>query len=125
MNLPLEKIVIRRDVLAGFKLAYDRKYDTLFVRPEPPQSAISVAVTDQAWLRIDPDTLELVGVEIEDFARVFLENHPELLGGWEEWKLGGRSSGRPNGPTAFLHLLGDLLEQAFEQELQESRSRAG
>jgi hypothetical protein len=47
---------------------------------------VSFDVGGHLWLRFDPETHEVVGVEIEDFEKVFLVKFPELRAGWERDK---------------------------------------
>ena len=41
-------------------------------------------VDGEFWLRADPETGEVCGVEIEDFEAVYLKKHPELAVIWSE-----------------------------------------
>ena len=69
----------------AFELAYDPKWDVLFIREKVKRPALSLPV-ESAWLRYDPRTLEVLGVEIEDFEGAFLANHPNLRADWEQVK---------------------------------------
>ena len=71
---------------AAFKLSYDGKWDVLFIREEPKRAAVSLPVGQDAWLRYDPQTLEIVGAEVEDFEKAFLVRHPNLKADWEQIK---------------------------------------
>ena len=56
----------------GLFLVYDAALDTLFIEFGGPRAALSEHVVDNILLRIDPDTLHMVGVEIQDFFDDFL-----------------------------------------------------
>ncbi len=59
----------------GVYLVYDATLDTLFVQFGGPREALSEHVVDNVMLRIDPETLEIVGFEILDFFSDFLPNN--------------------------------------------------
>ncbi len=69
-----------------FLPSYDKKWDVLYVRQEPKQPAVSLPGANGVWFRYDPDTLKVVGIEIEDFEKVFLQIHPDLRPVWRQAK---------------------------------------
>ncbi|GEM_PF-4933317 len=69
-----------------FKMSYDKRRDILFLYSLPKRPAVSVDVGGHLWLRVDPSTGEMVGVEIEDYESVFLVKYPELKVGWASAK---------------------------------------
>ncbi len=72
--------------LGQFKRSYDKQRDILFVHLEPKRPAVSLDVGGYLWIRFDPETEEVVGVEIEDFEQVFLVKFPELRLMWKDLK---------------------------------------
>ncbi len=59
---------------------YDRRSDTLMVYFEGrPRPAISVVVDDHLSYRVDADTEEVVGFQIDDFLHEVVEQHPSFL----------------------------------------------
>jgi len=74
------------DAFTNFGRLYDKQRDILFLHQIPRRSALSLDVGGHYWLRFDPETGEVVGVEIEDFERVFLARYPELQAGWQDVK---------------------------------------
>lgn len=70
-----------RDEVAPF-FSYDDLADTLMVyfygKPEP---AISVPVEGSPYfyLRVDPESGEILGLQIEAFATKFIQEHPEFV----------------------------------------------
>lgn len=70
-----------RDNLLKFKVDYNKKRDIFIAYSEEERDAISIECDSQFWVRIDPNTGEILGIEIEDFERVFLKKHPEIKTG--------------------------------------------
>jgi hypothetical protein len=83
-EIPLESVVWKTELLLQFKVHYQKKYDTLQLRLEPARQAVNVDVAGEFWLRVDPETKEIVGVEIEDFTRGFLVRYPAFAPLWDE-----------------------------------------
>jgi hypothetical protein len=69
-----------------FILIYHSDDDTLFARPEPARPATSLDWDGELWVRVDPETGEILGLEIDDFETVFLKKHPDLAQAWQEVK---------------------------------------
>jgi uncharacterized protein YuzE len=72
--------------LKAFTPKYDAKRDVFFLRPSTPRPATSFDCDGELWLRVDVNTGEIVGIEIEDFEAVFLKRHPEVAQAWAECK---------------------------------------
>lgn len=62
----------------SFTVNYDAKIDSLFLQMKNPPPAISVDCEGLFWLRINPQNGEVVGVEIEDYRKIFLKRYQEL-----------------------------------------------
>ena len=66
-------------------VSYDRASDTLMVhfygrgRPAVSVPSPQPVARDFVFLRFDPETDELVGVQIEDFLDLYVPQHPESL----------------------------------------------
>ena len=70
--------------VSQWHLRYDEQQDTLYIWfGDRPRSAVSVDVDGAVWLRIAGDSNEVVGLEFEDFERVFLPRHPEIQASWQ------------------------------------------
>lgn len=74
---PEELVDANRDYLErvereGVQAIYDAKLDTLFVEFGGPKEALSEHLVDNIMLRVDPETLHIVGIEILDFFSDFL-----------------------------------------------------
>ena len=65
---------------------YNSDEDILFIRPEIPRPAVSYDLNGELWIRFDPETKEIIGLEIESFESVFLKQHPEIAKVWKTAK---------------------------------------
>ena len=65
---------------------YDRQRDRFVVVLAAPRPADSIERDEGVVLRVDPETSELVGIEIYDFRRTFVKAHPEARAAWAAWK---------------------------------------
>ena len=74
------------DRIKAFHLVYHDGEDVLFLQPDPPRPATSFDLEGELWIRFDPETGEIVGLEIEDFEAIFLKKHPEVAQAWAEVK---------------------------------------
>lgn len=69
------------DNILKFKADYNEKRDIFIAYCEDEREVISIDCDGEFWVRIDPQNGEILGVEIEDFKRVFLKKHPQILKG--------------------------------------------
>lgn len=69
-----------------FVLEYNNKEDVLFLHSKPTTDAMSFDWDGEFWIRFNPNNGEIVGIEIEDFERCFLERHLELKQVWSSGK---------------------------------------
>ena len=65
--------------IVDFDVEYNEEDDILYMQSRKQLPAVSVDCDGEFWCRINPETGEILGIEIEDFQRVYLRNHPELL----------------------------------------------
>jgi len=73
---------IERD---GLRAVYDSTLDMLFIEIGGPKEGLSEHLADNVMLRIDPDTLQIIGLEILDFLADFLPHNrlfKEMAGDW-------------------------------------------
>jgi hypothetical protein len=61
-----------------FKVEYNKRLDILTLQSDEQVPAVSYDCNGLFWLRVVPDTGEIIGVEIEDFERVFLKKFQEF-----------------------------------------------
>jgi hypothetical protein len=59
----------------GLYAVYDATLDTLFLEIGGPGEALSEHLVDNVMVRVDPETLHIVGLEILDFFADFLPNN--------------------------------------------------
>lgn len=64
--------------ITQFDVTYDKRSDTWFACSKDNRPAVSVDWANEMWIRIDPKTGEIIGIEIENFAKIFLKRHPEI-----------------------------------------------
>lgn len=75
------------DTLANirkFESCYNKKADALLLQIEPPLPATSVDWEGELWIRINPETGEITGIEIENFKRCFAKKYEIVKGLTEE-----------------------------------------
>ena len=61
--------------LRDYESIYDKKGDILLIQTSEQRPLVSVDCGGEFWMRVDPDTGEIFGVEIEAFKKVFLKKH--------------------------------------------------
>lgn len=61
--------------LRDYDSVYDEKSDILLIQTSEQRHLVSVDCGGEFWMRVDPDTGEIFGVEIEAFKKVFLKKH--------------------------------------------------
>ena len=125
-NNPQDNLVLDRetmDRMRSFSCVYHSSEDTLFFRPDNPQPATSFDWNGDLWFRIDPETNELVGLEIENFESIFLKKYPELSPTWKEFKPfcthWPKSKLNDNMWESFVRIILDFLSGLFENNPQQ------
>lgn len=67
-----------------YSIRYDKELDTLFLRLVEPIGKTAVYFVDNyVGLIIEMQTLEVIGLQIEDFAKHFLPNHEGVERAWQ------------------------------------------
>jgi hypothetical protein len=82
-----------RNIL-DFKAEYNKKRDIFFAYSTEERDAVSIDCNGEFWVRIDPENGEILGIEIEDFKKVFLKKHPEII----------------QGKTSYIRPIADLIQ---------------
>ena len=88
---------------------YDSETDMLYFR-RIGAPAVSVSIDGELWLRVDPDSGEVYGFEIEAFEAHFLKRHYDV---WALWKLlrdRGAFRGLPADAVEMLRHIWALLK---------------
>src|SRR5258707_5530215 len=79
--------VARSKVDRTLFIDYDHELDVLVVLLVPKGTEYSVYFIDQyIALLYEPDTLEIIGIMVEDFERGFLQKYPAIQDVWNETK---------------------------------------
>jgi len=65
---------------------YHQDYDAFYLQYEKPRPATSYDINGLVWLRVDVETGEVVGLQIDDFESIFLKKYPEIAEAWQEVK---------------------------------------
>ena len=61
------------------KISYDEEADVLYVTLGHPRYTVYKELTDDFIIRLDPQTGEIIGFTIIDFAKHFSPEKPQLL----------------------------------------------
>ena len=83
--LEVNRDYMQRIEKEGLAAIYDATLDTLFIEIGGPREALTEPLIDNMMIRIDPSTLEMVGLEIQDFLDDFVPANRivrELIKGW-------------------------------------------
>ena len=83
--LEVNRDYMQRIEKEGLAAIYDATLDTLFIEIGGPREALTEPLIDNMMIRIDPTTLEMVGIEIQDFLDDFVPANRivrELIKGW-------------------------------------------
>lgn len=111
--------------ILDFVPVYHADEDTFFLRSERPEPAVSLDWDGDIWLRIKPDSGEIVGMEVEDFESVFLRKYPELGIAWREVKplCRRRKQTAPEKANwqAFVRIILDFLQNLTKERPQQAQ----
>src|SRR6476646_4567398 len=96
---------------AELNAEFDQAHDTLMLSVKNAPPAISHDMDGEVWLRIVRETGQIVGFEFEDFERVFLRNHPEVVSEWHRVRPQIASRRHQDEAAAFVSKLLALVKQ--------------
>jgi uncharacterized protein YuzE len=112
------------DRVKMFHPVYHDDEDVLFLRPDTPRPATSFDLEGEIWIRFDPETGEIVGLEIDDFQAIFLKKHPELAQAWAEAKSSCRRKTKKKGTDmtwdSFLLIMLNFLLTFLRENPQQA-----
>jgi hypothetical protein len=98
--------------MQSFTPLYLQDVDTLILQLEEPVPAISVDCNGDLYLRINPETMEIVGIEIEDFEDYFIVKYPAFAPIWKDVKgMIKKHRLEHENLTAFLTIIQELLSE--------------
>lgn len=102
--------------------SYDKKYDKFFILPIEPIPAISVDWDGEFWVRVTSKG-EIVGIEVENFEKVFLVKYPEVAVVWKEFKpiclKNEKAIQTPEACESFIRILLNFLSNLFKTHPQQ------
>ncbi len=108
---------------SGLTIYHDDE-DTFFLRPQKPRPATSFDWGGELWIRFDPQTGEIVGIEIENFEQIFIKKHPEIAKIWKDVKpLCKRKHTRNSDETtweSFIRILVEFVSDLFRNNPQQA-----
>ena len=67
------------DNIKSFVSTYDKEIDSLIIQPKEPVPAVSIDWDGDLWVRVNPLTGEIVGIEIEDYKQFFAKKYRSIL----------------------------------------------
>jgi hypothetical protein len=106
------------DNIKDFDLVYHDDEDVLFIRPMEVRPATSLDWEGVLWVRVDPVSGEIVGLEIDEFEGIFLKKYPELAKAWQEAKplCNKRRIDKYNDPLweSFLTIIHEFFMHFFK-----------
>ena len=106
--------------IRNFVSVYHGDEDTFFLRPANPRPATSFDWDGDIWLRVDPASGEIVGIEIDDFESIFLKKHPEIAKAWEEVKPHCLRKKSEETMESFILIIWDFLQKLFRENPQQA-----
>ena len=106
----------------GLTAIYDATLDTLFIEIGGPREALSDHVVDNIMLRIEPHTLQIVGVEILDFLDDFLPANRLVREACRSWQLDRNSDSEWPLMESQYAPLREVVENLMAQVTHRARS---
>jgi len=97
------------DNLRTMSPKYDARRDVFMLRSLPTRPATSFDCDGQFWMRLDVQSGEIVGLEIEDFQSVFLKQHPEMAQAWLDYRRRRIGAASDRTSQSFLVILAGFL----------------
>lgn len=103
--------------IQSFVPLYLEDIDTLIFKLEKPIPAISIDCDGDFYLRYDPISKEIVGIEIEDFEEYFIVKYPAFALVWKDTKGKIKKNRLENeNLTAFLTIVQELLSELVNKQ---------
>lgn len=111
--------------LQFYKPVYRKDIDVFYLRSEPSHPATSYDIGGLLWLRIDINTGDIVGIQIDDFEAVFLKKYPNLANAWKEAKpliIQKEDKREDSSERSFLLIIINLLRSLFNDCSQQLKA---
>jgi len=119
--------------IKALEFSYDDEDDIAFVHVNKPRPAVSLDVAGDMWLRVNPDTDEVLGLEIHAFAKGFLIRHSKIAAfaadamkaaerkfGADAREIHTNSKTLPEFRDFLMYLLGQAIGTYERERLQEA-----
>jgi hypothetical protein len=74
-HINMSSFIMNKDKVT---VSFNEKRDSLFIQLKNPPPAISIDCDGLFWVRVNPITGDVVGIEIEGYRKVFLKRYHEL-----------------------------------------------
>ena len=101
MDRSSEQLVLKTDLLKSkpkqLHLDYDRQLDTLFLflGGGPAPQSVACYLRDGVYALFDPETMQVVGFQVEEWQALFLKKEPALMATWKKSKWYVQPPARP------------------------------
>lgn len=103
------------DTLKKLSLRYNPDEDVLYLKDDGNIPAVSHDWNGEIWIRFEPVSRKIIGLEIEDFESVFVRKHPEVAKAWKTVKLSLNRKGTATDENDVCRSFITLLLSFFEE----------
>ena len=113
------------DNLKSYTPKYHKDTDVFYLKSASYEPATSYDLDGLIWLRINIDTGDIVGIQIDDFESVFLKKYPKLAKAWKEAKslhVRKVTQCEYNSRESFLIMIIDFLKYLFVDHPQQMKA---
>ena len=107
------KDYLKRIEKQGLRAVYDATLDTLFLEIGSPREALTEHVVDNIMARVDPESLEIVGLEILDFMDDFLPANRLVRESLRNWDLNRQADSQWTLMASQYAPVKDIVEAAI------------
>ena len=101
MDRSSEQLVLKTDLLNSepkqLHIDYDRQLDTLFLflGDGPAPQSVACYLRDGVFALFDPESMQVVGFQVEEWQATFLKKQPGLMATWKKSQWFVRPPARP------------------------------
>jgi uncharacterized protein YuzE len=113
------------EALQAYTPKYNKDADIFYLKSESNHPATSFDLNGLLWLRVDINTGDIVGIQIDDFESVFLKKYPELAKVWKESKpmyVHKMNKSENASRQSFLLIIIEFLKSLFTDCPQQVRA---
>lgn len=99
----------------GYKMRYDDQADmVMIIFTSPEQETVVFYVDNHVGLLVNPDTMDVVGFQIEAFRHSFLQNHDAVD---RVWRMSDANIHSEDFPDFTLHFKDEKTERSVIREI--------